>query len=305
MMIRLLFVATFVAFATTHAATPAAVSGTVTKVDRDAKVFTVKAKNAEAAVQYGSTTSFETVKPAKANVLTDGCKVKVNGKFSQDQTVITANSIERLPDDWKSSAINAKDSFCFGVFHKKDDTLAITVGAKTIAIKPTDKMHYFVRVKSQDGDLEAGKAVWINVASIDQSGKRLAQTIVIRPPTTGKTAPARSAKPTGPAAATPPPATVSAEQAKGTIAGTVTQISFQDLILKVAKDGNPQQVITYDITMFTTIVVNNKPAQIVDVKTGMKVTVVSSDGKVAERISATGSLPAIKRTPKKPAKPKK
>ena len=85
----------------------------------------------------------------------------------------------------------------------------------------------------------------------------------------------------------------------------MTQISFQDLILKVAKDGNPQQVITYDITMFTTIVVNNKPAQIVDVKTGMKVTVVSSDGKVAERISATGSLPAIKRTPKKPAKPKK
>jgi|GEM_PF-1971121 len=295
-MLRISLIAVFAAAAVTaYTAGPVGLGGSIVKADPDAKTFVVKGKDGETVVKYDEKTRFELVKPSDASVLTDGCRVKVNGKFSADQSAITATVLQRLADDFKSSAINLKESFCFGVFHQKGDQRTVTVGEKTIAITLSDKVEYQQRVAGSPADLEKGRPIWASVLPAEGGKERFAQSVIITSGTTPvptKPVPSKPSKQTGhdkKQTATPPvpaPAAEPEKQPTGTISGTVAEVRLQDFVLKVAKGGDAKQVFAYNLTVLTDITVGGKPGKFEQIKKGMKVTVVSPDGKNAERIEA-------------------
>jgi hypothetical protein len=293
---RLSFIAMLVALAgISYAAQSESLTATITKVDPGTKCFTVKAKEGEVVIKYDDKTQFDNIKPADASVLAEGCPVKVNGKFSSDNKVITATSIERLPDGQKTwNAVKPKESHCAGTFHKKDRVLTVTAGDKTITIKPGKGMRYGNRAAGTAADLKQGRSVWMFVVPVGSGNERLAQRVVI-------TTPAEPAQ--QPSATTAPaPTTTNEKQPEGTVSGVVTAVGLQDLTVKIAKDNDPNKVFTYNITLLTEIVVNGKPGKLQDIKKGMKSTIVTSDGNNLARITAEGGLPPVKPQSKKTKK---
>jgi len=88
---------------------------------------------------------------------------------------------------------------------------------------------------------------------------------------------------------------------------TVESVDAAAFSFKVATGQTDRRTDEYTITGFTKVFVNNKPAKLEEVKKGMRVTVVSTDGKTASRIEAhdyAGSATADKKDPKKDKKKK-
>lgn len=67
---------------------------------------------------------------------------------------------------------------------------------------------------------------------------------------------------------------------------TVESVDAAAFTIKVASGQKNRTISTYTVTAFTKIFVDGKPAKLEDVKKGMRVTVVSTDGKSAARIEA-------------------
>jgi len=68
---------------------------------------------------------------------------------------------------------------------------------------------------------------------------------------------------------------------------TVEKVDAGKFEIKVASGQKDRRVTPYTITAFTKIYVNNKPSKLEDVQKGMRVNVVSTDGKSASRIDAS------------------
>lgn len=85
---------------------------------------------------------------------------------------------------------------------------------------------------------------------------------------------------------------------------TVTAVDWQNYTFKVAGEKEGKEV-AYNITALTEIFVNGKSAKFEEVKKGMKISVVSSDGKNASRIEAEGGLGPPPASTKKKSQPKK
>lgn len=79
-----------------------------------------------------------------------------------------------------------------------------------------------------------------------------------------------------------------------------TKIMDIDKANFTVKTSNGKTVNIYTITAFTKVYHDGEPAKFEDLKKGMKISVVSSDGKVAARIDAEGPG----EEPKPPAKKK-
>ncbi len=137
------------------------VSGKITKVDADAKTFTVKAGDNEQVIRYNDKSVFEVITLVEANDVPDGSPVKVTGKFSDGTAVITASTVEKLPDSYRTyKVIDEKQNYCVGILRIKDDGLTVLVGEKTITIKSSEKMKYTRRTVGGATDLETGRSVW-------------------------------------------------------------------------------------------------------------------------------------------------
>lgn len=83
-----------------------------------------------------------------------------------------------------------------------------------------------------------------------------------------------------------------------------TKVTDIDAASFTFKTSNGKQVNSYVINGFTKVIVNGNPAKFEDVKKGMKVSVISSDGKVASRIDADGTGEEPKDDKKKDPKKK-
>jgi hypothetical protein len=305
---RLFFTAILLGLAgVLDAAQPAVWNGAIVKADASTKSFTVKAKEGEAVIKYNDQTKFDNIQPVDASVLTEGCWIRINGKISKDNKLITAASIERLPANQKSKgSMKSQENFCTGKFHRKNKNLTVIVGDKTVAIKTTEETRYANRLAGTAADLKEGRTAQVSFVSIATAGERLAKHVVITT-TAAPAKPAVANNQQSSPATVPAPVTPSEKLPEGAISGTVTAVGIQDLTVKIAKGGDTNNVVAYNITLLTEIVVNGKPGKLQDIKKGMKSTIVTSDGKNIERITAEGSLPPVKPTTKKstPKKPKK
>ncbi|MCX7887784.1 MAG: hypothetical protein N3B01_11110 [Verrucomicrobiae bacterium] len=72
---------------------------------------------------------------------------------------------------------------------------------------------------------------------------------------------------------------------------TVEGVDVGAHVIKVASGQINRTVTTYTVTAFTKIFVNGRPAKLEDIRKGMRVSVVSSDGRTATRIDASEYLP--------------
>jgi hypothetical protein len=68
---------------------------------------------------------------------------------------------------------------------------------------------------------------------------------------------------------------------------TVESVDAANFSIKVATGQETRKTISYAVTAFTKVYVGDKPAKLEDVQKGMRVSVVSSDGKSASRIDAS------------------
>jgi hypothetical protein len=67
---------------------------------------------------------------------------------------------------------------------------------------------------------------------------------------------------------------------------TVESVDAAGFSFKVATGQHDRRLIPYTVTAFTKILVNDKTAKLEEIQKGMRVSVVSTDGKTASRVEA-------------------
>jgi len=86
----------------------------------------------------------------------------------------------------------------------------------------------------------------------------------------------------------------------------VERVDPANWTIQISTGQKERNVLTYTVTKFTQVFVNGKPAKLEEVQKGMRVSVVSSDGKTATRVdAATYQAPEGGNTDKKQGAAKK